>query len=120
MCLKEHFACVRLALRLRLAVIYEETVQLNVRLNTMNLNNSQTPSALYALINELIVKLQAQKLNAKPLQDVQTAAFTTSSEWLGELGKAVREVQKQKIKDETITSRLSQIMDAVHAAWPRL
>ncbi len=88
--------------------------------NNMNLNNPQAPSALYAFINELIIKLQAQKLNAKPLQDVQATVFTTSAEWLGELGKAVREVQKQKIKDETIAADLSKVMDAVHAAWPRL
>lgn len=89
------------------------------RSKNMNLNNPQTPSALYTLITELIIKLQAQKLNAKPLQDVQATVFTTSSEWLGELGKAVREVQKQKIKDEAIASDLSKVMDAVHAAWPR-
>jgi len=116
--LKEHFTCVRLILRMRLSM--KKLFSSTFRLKNMNLNNSQAPSALYAFLNELIIKLQAQKLNAKPLQDVQTTAFTSSSEWLGELGKAVREVQKQKIKDKTIAADLSKIINAVHAAWPRL
>ncbi len=81
---------------------------------------SQTPDKLFVFINETIIKLQSYNLNAKPLQDIQASAFTTSSEWLGELGLAVREVQKQKIRDETITEALSKIMDEVYAAWPHI
>jgi hypothetical protein len=80
----------------------------------------RTPDELYNFINHVILELQAQKLDAKPLQDVQITGYTTSSEWLGELGKAVREVQKQKIEDGTISSDLLTIMLTVHKVWPHM
>ena len=39
----------------------------------------QAPDELYKFINQVILELQALKLDAKPLQDAQKTAFTTSS-----------------------------------------
>jgi hypothetical protein len=78
------------------------------------------PDDLYKFINRVILELEALKVDAEPLRDIQSIAFTTSSEWLGELGRAVRAIQKQKIKDPKVASSLSTIMDAVHKAWPHM
>jgi len=80
----------------------------------------RTSDELYKFINQVISELETLQLDAKPIQDVQKTAFTTSSEWLGELGRAVREVQKQNITNDTVTSHLLEIMHTVHKAWPHM
>ena len=79
-----------------------------------------SPSEVYAFTNTLILKLQNLNLDASPLERVQSTAYTTSSEWLGELGSAVREVQHQRIIDSEINFGLHRIMRLVHSVWPLL
>ena len=54
------------------------------------------------------------------LRTVSNAAYTTGSEWLGDLGLAVRELQRRHKLQEEFEKHLETIMEAVHAAWPRL
>jgi hypothetical protein len=86
----------------------------------MTAGKFNSPEQLYDFIEEVIRRLQAKGHDAKPLQDVQSTAYTTSSEWLGELGVAVRRVLKQKIEDELIIRDLNRIVDTVHKVWPKL
>ncbi len=80
----------------------------------------QPPDDLHAFVDHVVTELQALDLDATPLQRVQQTALTTSSELLGELGKAVRQVQKQTIASDAIKTDLSAIMQAVHKVWPRI
>jgi hypothetical protein len=51
---------------------------------------------------------------------VQSAGWSTGSEWLGELGSAVRWIEKTNKVAPTIRRGLMRIMDAAHIAWPRI
>jgi hypothetical protein len=58
---------------------------------------------------------------AQRLARVQNMAFTTSSEWLGELGLAVLDVRRQRELPADIDAMLERIMvRAVRRAWPAL
>ena len=56
---------------------------------------------------------------ARELADTNIA-WTTSSEWLGELGLAVRKIQGLATFPDDIAAGLERIMGAVHVAWPDL
>ena len=55
---------------------------------------------------------------AAPLQHVQATAFTTSSEWLGELAVAARRVAARGDVPPDVRSRLERIRAAVRRSWP--
>ena len=74
------------------------------------------------LIDLVIEKLEARNQHdaADKLRAVQSSAYTTSSELLGELGLAVRSIQRHHRVDAEINQSLEQIMKAVKKAWPNL
>ena len=57
---------------------------------------------------------------AERLRVVATIAYTTGSEWLGDLGLAVRDVQKKHQVAPAIQEKLERVMSAVHVAWPKM
>ena len=83
-------------------------------------NCFSSPEDVHAFIRVLITNLRENGLDASALEEVQSTAYTTSSEWLGELGLAVRKVQEQVIKDHSISDRLLRLMRLVHSVWPEL
>ena len=56
---------------------------------------------------------------AAPLARVQDTAYTTGSEWLGDLGVAAREAEACGPLAPEIRERLARIRAAVRGAWPR-
>jgi len=75
---------------------------------------------LNQLVDGVIRKLQGSGLDARPLERVRETACTNSSEWLGELGLAVQEVQDQSIADISIGNDLATIMVEVRTVWPNI
>jgi hypothetical protein len=54
------------------------------------------------------------------LQDVQRVAYTSGSEWLGELGHAVRQIEREFDIDSPAAVDLARIMIEVNRVWPSL
>jgi len=81
-----------------------------------------SPGELNALISQVAEELreQGQTEAADLLAGVQTVAFTTGSEWLGEVGLLVRRLQREFDLDASVRQDLKQIMRAVNRVWPRL
>ncbi|HLY61725.1 MAG TPA: hypothetical protein VKV95_13340 [Terriglobia bacterium] len=81
-----------------------------------------SPSDLRAFVLNLADELaRAGKPEASErLRAAATYPATTSSEWLGELGLAVREVQQKHQPSAATQDALESIMSAVHVAWPKL
>jgi hypothetical protein len=82
----------------------------------------QSAADLKRLTDVIIGKLEAgnQREAANKLRRIQETSFTTSSEWWGELGLAVRSIQKEVKVDQDIRQGLDEIMRLVKRAWPRL
>ena len=82
----------------------------------------KSPGDLHSFIESVMRKLDACGLAraARVLEKIQITAYTTSSEWLGELGLAVRTVQQQLAVNKSIDSDLEQIMNEVRKVWPAL
>jgi hypothetical protein len=57
---------------------------------------------------------------AARLASAQDSAFTTGSEWLGELGTAVKEIRKAETLPAALDKKLDQIMKEVRRVWRRL
>jgi hypothetical protein len=47
-------------------------------------------------------------------------AYTSSFEWLGELGLAARDIQRKHRPTDDLTRALEKIMTLAHKAWPQL
>jgi hypothetical protein len=81
-----------------------------------------SPDELDVFIREtaLILMRSGREAAASELSAVTGTAWTTSSEWLGELGQAVRRIQARADLPPDVVGRLHRIMEAVHVAWPDL
>lgn len=77
-----------------------------------------SPNELHAFVDATIRKLKDAGLNAGALERVQSAAYTTGSEWRGELGLALWKIAGQDIRDEAIWKDLDLIAMEVRRAWP--
>lgn len=86
------------------------------------MNTFSSPSELRAFAIKLADDLARAGMSesAERLRVVATIAYTTGSEWLGDLGLAVREVQKKHHPPPAIQDALERVMSAVHVAWPRM
>ena len=81
-----------------------------------------SPTELDDFVSETreIFERYQQTEAARLLGDVQAAAHTTSSEWLGVLGETVRKIEADFAVTPDIQARLDRIMSAVHGAWPEM
>lgn len=86
------------------------------------MDDFNTPAELDAFISVVVEKLRTdgQTEAADLLASIQKTAFTTGSEWLGELGLCVRRLQREFDLEASIRGDLKRIMRAVKRAWPRL
>ncbi len=72
--------------------------------------------------DELIRELRAQGLAdaADSLASIKAAAWTTSSEMLGELGMAILRIQSENARASNDLQRLlGRCMDEVRKVWPQ-
>jgi hypothetical protein len=78
-----------------------------------------SPDDLDRFITVVRRELQASGFHdaADILANVQTTAFTTSSEWLGELGLAVKQIRRQQKLPAALDRQLKIILKEVGAAW---
>ncbi len=85
-------------------------------------NTFQSPEELDQFAVQVIRKLHDAGLHdaAKLLEDWRLTAYTTSSEYLGELGLTIRKIQKQSKVDKLIDADLQRLLGAVHTVWPRI
>ena len=77
-------------------------------------------SELYQFTDAVIQKLREAGLDPHPLELVQSTAFTTGSEWLGELGWAVRKIEEHDVQVENLKKDLEAILREVHKVWPNI
>ena len=79
-----------------------------------------SPDELDLFIREtvLILMQSGREAAAGERSAVTGTAWTTSSEWLGALGKAVRGIQAQADLPPHVVGRLHRIMEAARVAWP--
>jgi hypothetical protein len=76
--------------------------------------------SLQQLTDEVIRKLRKAGQDARTLENVRATAYTSSSEWLGDLGLAVREIEKQQILDESLKAEMAAILTEVEKTWPEI
>lgn len=78
------------------------------------------PDELHAFIASVVTKFIADgKIEAaRILDNPNNAVFTTGSEWLGEIGAAVRRIQTDCAFSDLENATLEKIMETVHVVWP--
>lgn len=77
-------------------------------------------SDFYHFVNEVASKLRTHSYSkeADILQNANTLAYTTSSEWIGEVGRAVSAISKNLNLKKKFESEFADIMAAVKKVWP--
>lgn len=82
----------------------------------------ESPEDLDRLVGEVSAELEARGFQsaARRLAGIQGVAFTTGSEWLGELGTAIKQMRDECRLPPALDARLEQIMTEVRRVWPRL
>ena len=75
---------------------------------------------LYSFVNDVAGKLRqvGEHSAAKMLSTANTVAYTSSSEWLGEIGLAVMEIRSQCRLDRDLEIDCDDIMSEVQRFWP--
>ena len=81
-----------------------------------------SPDALIRFVSEVCQQLDASGFHsaASRLASIQGTAFTTGSEWLGELGTAVNAVRADRKVPADIREKLETIRAEVRRVWPAL
>ena len=82
--------------------------------------NALTPTELRQLIVAVSQRLDAAGLAAagQLLRERGCAAYTTSSEWLGEVGRTVQEIAAQYRLPKQVVADLEPIIEHVRQVWP--
>ena len=68
---------------------------------------TQSPSDVYRTIGKVIERLRALGLDPSPLEAVLATAYTTASEWLGDLSQALRKIERQGVRDPELRSDIA-------------
>ncbi len=85
----------------------------------MDQHEFQSPGEVHFFVGKLIAELRARGLDASALEKIQENAYSSGLEWAGDLGAAVRLVQRQKIADRQIGSDLERLMRFFNRTWPK-
>jgi hypothetical protein len=82
----------------------------------------ESPDALDRFVSEVRKQLESTGFAtaASRLASVQDTAFTTGSEWLGELGTAVNAIRNDRKLPREIREKLEAIRAEVRRVWPAL
>jgi truncated hemoglobin YjbI len=81
-----------------------------------------SPDELNQYITQTINMLEERGFPraAEQMERVQGIFYTTRSEWLGDLGKTIREIEAKYSFPDDIQARLHMIMTYVGETWPKL
>jgi hypothetical protein len=81
-----------------------------------------SPEDLDRFVSEVRKELDAGGFGsaASRLATVQRTAFTTGSEWLGELGAAVKAIRAERGLPNSLRQKLEAIRVHVRRVWPAL
>jgi hypothetical protein len=81
-----------------------------------------SPDALNRFINEVRAELETLGFQraARRLTAVQETTYTTGSEWLGELGAAIKVIRKDDDLPANLVAKLETIRAQVRRVWPAL
>ena len=81
-----------------------------------------SPDDLNRFITVVRAELEAAGFHEdeRRLGGIQSACFTTGSEWLGELGLAVKEIHCRTKLPAHLEAKLDSIMEAVRIGWPTM
>ena len=81
----------------------------------------ESPAELHAYVRETAQIMASLGMPAaRGLEAVCAQTFTASSEWLGELGAAVRSVESSGDVPLDVQARFDRMMRVVHEVWPTL
>jgi hypothetical protein len=82
----------------------------------------ESPEKLDQFVSEVRAELEAAGLEAAAgrFAEIQATAFTTGSEWLGELGAAAKEIRREKEIPPALCEKLDRIMREARRVWLRL
>jgi len=85
-------------------------------------NTFSDPSELRAFVINLADELALAGMPeaSERLRVAASTASTTGSEWLGELGLAAREVQREHRPPAKFNNALERVMSTVHVSWPQM
>jgi hypothetical protein len=86
------------------------------------MTNFNSPDDLYRYITQTIQVLNDIDLPraAELLENVHGNSYTTGSEWLGELGLAIRAIEAKFAVPAGVQERLDSIMAVVRKALPKI
>jgi hypothetical protein len=81
-----------------------------------------SPTDFNDFVKEVAQQVRAEGIMqaANRLDEVCSTAYTTSSEWLGDIGLVIRSILAEESPSQDLRARLKTIMEAVHVAWPML
>jgi hypothetical protein len=81
-----------------------------------------SPDELYRYVAQTIQIFKDRDLlpAAEMLANVQGNVYATGSEWLGDLGLAVRAIEATYSVPDDVKERLDSIMGVVEDTWPRI
>jgi hypothetical protein len=81
-----------------------------------------SPDELNRFVSQLRQELEAAGFReaSRRLGRVQGVAFTTGSEWLGELGIAVKGIRGECAVPPELDAKLERVLAAVRRVWPVL
>jgi len=81
-----------------------------------------SPDDLYRYVTQTIQMLKDINVlsAAELLENVHSSSHTTGSEWLGELGLAVRVIEAEFSVPAEVQERFNSIMAVVKETWPKI
>ena len=79
----------------------------------------ESTAEITSFVKQLVLDLRTAGFDPEALEDT-IHAYTTSSEWYGELGIAVRKIQQHERLNPDFQARLNRIIALVNTVWPNL
>jgi hypothetical protein len=79
-----------------------------------------SPSPAHRGIQAIIERMKALGHDPEPLVVVQSTAYSSSLELLGDLGRALRQIERQRIVDPELEQAFAALWQQIHQVWPRL
>jgi len=81
----------------------------------------ESPSELHCFVERVSALLRSEGRHAAADRlQVAGAMGSTGSEWLGEIGHAIRSIERSEVLSSTVQRGFRIILDEIHRVWPEL